>query len=596
MGKTIIIAERDNIACVIEDNKVSEFFVHKGDVLLNDVFLSKVENILPSIDAAFVDVGIGKMGFLHADDIIGKGTLKEKTSPDAKLMVQVTKEPTGHKGPRVTTSISLPGRFLVLMPFETGINVSKKIESSKERARLKSIVSLMKPVGVGVIIRTEAQDQSETDIQDDLNILLEKWNDIIVAAENNEAPSLLYRDQDLLYRVIREVCTEDVDEIIVDTSFAQNRANQLLQTWNMDKNIKISQYKGNEPLLINKGIDKEIKAALQTKVNLKSGGYLFIQTTEALTVIDVNSGKFTSSATQDETIFKTNIESVHEIARQLKLRNIGGIIVIDFIDMTNRSDKVKILEELEMILQNDKAKPQVGQLSDFGLVELTRHRQGQSLLEMFTNKCPNCGGSGHVLKEIKFADPSSNNIENPYQSKFSRVKFPKNTQNKSKINKRNKENINKDENNKIELLNEKVSEVIKIEEHKITEPKKENDISSTAVAVEVNPINNNIENSQENKTTLKKKRQTKRRSGLNKNTKSENLKLDNESKTPDEQIVKEDNNMAVSQAQNENVQTENNNNDNNETTNVILKVKKTRKPRKTKKEKLQSQLIEEQIV
>ena len=431
MGKTIIIAERDNIACVIENNKVSEFFVHKGDVLLNDVFLSKVENILPSIDAAFVDVGIGKMGFLHADDIIGKGTLKEKTSPDAKLMVQVTKEPTGHKGPRVTTSISLPGRFLVLMPFETGINVSKKIESSKERARLKSIVSLMKPVGVGVIIRTEAQDQSETDIQDDLNILLEKWNDIIVAAENNEAPSLLYRDQDLLYRVIREVCTEDVDEIIVDTSFAQNRANQLLQTWNMDKNIKISQYKGNEPLLINKGIDKEIKAALQTKVNLKSGGYLFIQTTEALTVIDVNSGKFTSSATQDETIFKTNIESVHEIARQLKLRNIGGIIVIDFIDMTNRSDKVKILEELEMILQNDKAKPQVGQLSDFGLVELTRHRQGQSLLEMFTNKCPNCGGSGHVLKEIKFADPSSNNIENPYQSKFSRVKFPKNTQNKS---------------------------------------------------------------------------------------------------------------------------------------------------------------------
>lgn len=581
MTKTIIIAERDNIACVLEDRKVSEFFVHKGDVLLNDVFLSKVENILPSIDAAFVDVGIGKMGFLHAEDIIGKGTLKEKTSPNAKIMVQVIKEPTGHKGPRVTTSISLPGRFLVLMPFETGVNVSKKIESSQERARLKSIVSLMKPVGVGVIIRTEAQDQSETDIQDDLNILLEKWNDIIIAAENNEAPSLLYRDQDLLYRVIREVCTEDVDEIIVDTSFAQNRANQLLQNWNMDKNIQITQYKGKEPLLINKGIDKEIKAALQTKVNLKSGGYLFIQTTEALTVIDVNSGKFTSSATQDETIFKTNIESVHEIARQLKLRNIGGIIVVDFIDMSSRSDKVKILEELELVLQNDKAKPQVGQLSDFGLVELTRHRQGQSLLEMFTNKCSNCGGSGHVLKEMKFADPNLNIAENPYQSKFSRVKFPKNSTNKQNKKRNQKEDNNNNKNN--QNINNNLTHIKN--ETNIISAKTQEIIPTEIVSIQNSEIQNlNNENEMINiqNNTLENKELQKEILNTNTNTKTKKTtkKRSSKKETNPEDIIEE-------KIINKDVKIEE------ETTS---KPKKIRKPRKTKKEQnqtqVQSQLVE----
>lgn len=581
MTKTIIIAERDNIACVIEDKKVSEFFVHKGDVLLNDVFLSKVENILPSIDAAFVDVGIGKMGFLHADDIIGKGTLKEKTAPNAKLMVQVIKEPTGHKGPRVTTSISLPGRFLVLMPFETGVNVSKKIESSQERARLKSIVSLMKPVGVGVIIRTEAQDQTETDIQDDLNILLEKWNDIIIAAENNEAPSLLYRDQDLLYRVIREVCTEDVDEIIVDTSFAQNRANQLLQNWNMDKNIQITQYKGKEPLLINKGIDKEIKAALQTKVNLKSGGYLFIQTTEALTVIDVNSGKFTSSATQDETIFKTNIESVHEIARQLKLRNIGGIIVVDFIDMTSRADKVKILEELELVLQNDKAKPQVGQLSDFGLVELTRHRQGQSLLEMFTNKCSSCGGSGHVLKEMKFADPTSNAVENPYQSKFSRVKFPKNSTNKQNKKRNNKDNNRGKDNNNNKQQNVQIeNSEIKLEKIFQNNEEIENKIKETEIIVEENNI---IETSQnvDEKPKTNAKRTVKKRSIKKTSEKSITQEVDENKLQIEQQPQTEEKTVEV---ETQNVEYE-----------TASKPKKTRKPRKTKKEQIQTQ-VQSQLV
>ena len=433
VDKKIIIAERDNIAAVMENGKVTDFFISRGDVILGDVYLSTVDNILPSIDAAFVNVGTDKMGFLHAQDVMGKGALKDKLSPKQKIIVQVVKEPTGHKGPRVTTEISLPGRFLVLMPNEPGISISKKIENSKERARLKSVVSLIKPVGVGVIIRTEAEGQSEADIQEDLEILLEKWNNIITSAETVTPPNLLYRDQDLLYRTIREACTEDVKEIVVDTAFALQRVQNILQNWHMNKNVQVTLYKGTEPLLIATDIHKEIKAALNVKVNMPSGGYLFIQTTEALTVIDVNSGKFTSSSTQDETILKTNIEAVHEIARQLRLRNIGGMIIIDFIDMLSRADKLAIMEELEIALEPDKAKPQVGQLSDLGLVELTRHRQGQSLSEIFTKKCPHCQGTGYFMNDFNFASPTA---EGEYRAKAAKMKLPVN--NFKKNNKKDK--------------------------------------------------------------------------------------------------------------------------------------------------------------
>lgn len=437
-GQKIVIAERDNIAAVIDNGKVSEFFINRGEILLGDVYLAQVENVLPSIDAAFVNVGSDKMGFLHAQDVMRKGALQDKLSPKEKLVVQVVKEPTGHKGPRVTTEISLPGRFLVLMPNEAGINVSRKISTVKERARLKSIVSLLKPVGVGVIIRTEAENQSEADIQEDLEILLEKWNNIVTSAETVTAPALLYRDQDLLYRVIREACTENTQEIIVDTAFAMNRLQTLLQTWHMNRDIKITLYKGSEPLLVAMDLHKEIKAALQTKVNMPSGGYLFIQTTEALTVIDVNSGKFVSSATQDETILKTNLEAVHEIARQLKLRNIGGMIIVDFIDMTSRVDKLAMMEELEIALESDKAKPQVGQLSDLGLVELTRHRQGQALAEVFAKKCPHCQGNGYIMEDIKYASPTA---EGEYRAKSAKMKLPlsgfKKNNNNQKPNNRN---------------------------------------------------------------------------------------------------------------------------------------------------------------
>ena len=475
-GQKIVIAERDNIAAVLENGKVSEFFINRGEILLGDVYLAQVENVLPSIDAAFVNVGSDKMGFLHAQDVMKKGALQDKLAPKEKLIVQVVKEPTGHKGPRVTTEISLPGRFLVLMPNEAGINVSRKISTVKERARLKSIVSLLKPVGVGVIIRTEAENQSEADIQEDLEILLEKWNNVVTAAETVTAPSLLYRDQDLLYRVIREACTEDTQEIIVDTAFAMNRLQTLLQTWHMNRDIKITLFKGSEPLLVAMDIHKEIKAALQTKVNMPSGGYLFIQQTEALTVIDVNSGKFVSSATQDETILKTNIEAVHEIARQLRLRNIGGMVIVDFIDMTSRVDKLAMMEELELALEPDKAKPQVGQLSDLGLVELTRHRQGQALAEVFAKKCPHCQGNGYIMEDIKYASPTA---EGEYRAKAAKMKLPL-----SGFKKNNNQKFNKKGGANQEFDEEQINDTPQMQEIEVsiqvenpsTTAKEENDI------------------------------------------------------------------------------------------------------------------------
>ncbi len=474
VANKIVIAERDNIAAVMEKGKVAEFYVHRGEIILGDVYLAQVENILPSIEAAFVNVGSDKMGFLHAQDVMGKGALQDKLKPKQKIVVQVVKEPVGHKGPRVTTEISLPGRFLVLMPNEAGINVSKKITSAKERARLKSIVNLLKPVGVGVIVRTEAEGQTEADIQEDLEILLEKWNNIITSAESMTPPSLLYRDQDLLYRVIREACNEETQEIVVDTAFALNRVQNILQNWHMNKNINITLYKGSEPLLVAMDIHKEIKAALQMKVNLPSGGYLFIQTTEALTVIDVNSGKFTNSATQDETILKTNIEAVHEIARQLRLRNIGGMIIIDFIDMTNRVDKLAMMEELELAVEADKAKPQVGQLSDLGLVEMTRHRQGQAISEIFAKRCPHCQGNGYIMEDIKFASATS---EGEYRAKAAKLKLPmggkKKFNNNNKFNNKPQEEIKETvvQEEKLEPITENPSVEAQVEVQEIKQEK-----------------------------------------------------------------------------------------------------------------------------
>ena len=395
MKKSIIISEADNIAALMENDRVVEFFVNRGELLLGDIYVAIVENILPGIDAAFVNLGKDKMGFLHANDIPGDGSLRERLVPKQKLLVQITKEPTGHKGPRVSTAISLPGRFLVLVPEERGISISRRISESKERARLKSVVTLMKPPGVGVIIRTEAKGQNEASLFEDFEQLWDRWQTIVSEGEASIGPKLVYRDQDLLYRVIRDAYSTDVTEIVCDTADGQKRAAEFMSGW-AGRTTRVVQHQGDDPLLISRGIDKDIESVLSERADLPSGGHLNIQPTEALTVIDVNSGRFTSSRTQAETVRKTNLEAAAEIPRQLRLRNIGGMVIVDFIDMESRRDQQQVLEVFNRSLEEDRAKPQMGQMSDLGLVELTRRRQGQSLRELFAEACPHCSGTGAV--------------------------------------------------------------------------------------------------------------------------------------------------------------------------------------------------------
>jgi Rne/Rng family ribonuclease len=395
MKRTLIISEQDSIAAILENERVVEFIVNRGELLLGDIYIATVENILPGIDAAFVNLGKDKMGFLHANDVPGHGNLKERLVPKQKLLVQITKEPTGHKGPRVSTAISLPGRFLVLVPEEHSVSVSRRISEPRERSRLKSVVNLIKPPGVGIIIRTEAKGQSDAKLFEDFEQLWDRWQTIVSRGEASIGPSLIYRDQDLLYRVIRDAYSHEVVEIIVDGQDGCRRAEEYLSDW-ASKQTKIICHEGPESLLVSRGIDEEIELALSDRVGLPSGGHLNIQPTEALTVIDVNSGKFTSSRTQAETVRRTNLEAAQEISRQLRLRNIGGMVIVDFIDMDSRKDQQQVLEVFHRNLEDDRAKPQVGQLSDLGLVELTRRRQGQSLRELFTLPCQHCVGLGIV--------------------------------------------------------------------------------------------------------------------------------------------------------------------------------------------------------
>src|SRR5579884_1844766 len=254
MKKTLIISEADNIAALLENDRVVEFFVNRGELLLGDIYSATVENILPGIDAAFVNLGKDKMGFLHANDVPGQGPLKERLVPKQKLLVQITKEPTGHKGPRVSTAISLPGRFLVLVPEERGISISRRIAEARERARLKSVVNLLKPPGVGLIIRTEAKGQGEQELFEDFELLWDRWQTIVSDGEASIGPTLIYRDQDLLFRVIRDAYSNDVAEIIVDTAEGQKRALDYMQGW-ASRNTKVLAHMGEEPLLISRSID-----------------------------------------------------------------------------------------------------------------------------------------------------------------------------------------------------------------------------------------------------------------------------------------------------------------------------------------------------
>ncbi|MBD1841618.1 Rne/Rng family ribonuclease [Coleofasciculus sp. FACHB-64] len=408
MPKQIIIAEQHRIAAVFWEDQIQELVVATGNHQVGDIYLGVVENVLPGIDAAFVNIGdTERNGFIHVTDLgplrlkRSAGAITELLTPQQKVLVQVMKEPTGNKGPRLTGNVSLPGRYVVLMPFGRGVSLSRQIKSESERNRLRALAVLIKPAGMGLIVRTEAEGRSEEAIIEDLESLQKQWEAIQQEVNSTRAPALLNRDDDFIQRVLRDMYSAEVNRIVVDSHTGVKRVKQYLLSWSGGRSpegVLIDHHRERLPILEYFRVNAAIREALKPRVDLPSGGYIIIQPTEALTVIDVNSGSFTRSATARETVLWTNSEAATEIARQLRLRNIAGVIIVDFIDMDQRRDQLQVLEHFNKALKVDKARPQIAQLSELGLVELTRKRQGQNIYELFSQACPTCGGLGHQVR------------------------------------------------------------------------------------------------------------------------------------------------------------------------------------------------------
>ena len=406
MPKQIIIAEKYHIAAVFWEEQIQELIVATGNQQVSDIYLGTVENVIPGIDAAFVNIGDSERnGFIHVTDL-GPLRLKKTAAaitelllPQQKALVQVMKEPTGNKGPRLTGNITLPGRYLVLMPYGKGVKLSRRISNENERSRLRALAILIKPPGMGLLIRTEADGKAEEAIMEDLEFLQKQWESIQYQANYAQPPVLLNRDDDFIQRVLRDTYSAEVNTIVVDSAAGVKRIKQQLMNWSSGRSpqgVFIDYHREQQPILDYYRVNAAVREALKPRVELPSGGYIIIEPTEALTVIDVNSGSFTRSATARETVLWTNTEAATEIARQLRLRNIGGVIVVDFIDMDSHRDKIKLLEHFNKSLKGDKARPQIAQLSELGLVELTRKRQGKNIYELFGQTCSSCGGLGQI--------------------------------------------------------------------------------------------------------------------------------------------------------------------------------------------------------
>ena len=403
MSQQIIIAEQARIAALLKDDRVDELIVAQGQYQIGDIFLGTVENVLPGIDAAFIDIGESeKNGFIHVSDLgplkLKKGSagITELLEPKQKVVVQVIKEPTSSKGPRLTGNISLPGKYLVLQPFGQGVNISRKINTETERSRLKALGVLIKAPGTGLLFRTEAANINEELLIDDLENLIQKWDSILQIIDSTSPPVLINRDEDFSLRILRDYVSASTNKITIDNKSATERAKAFLSDNDSKVNVEFYSNVKNEHILENYKIDLAIKKALEPRVDLPSGGYIIIEPTEALTVIDVNSGSFTRSANSRQTVLWTNCEAAIEISRQMKLRNIGGVLIIDFIDMDSRRDQFQLLEHFNTALKEDSSRPQIAQLTELGLVELTRKRQGQNIYELFGQKCSCCNGLGHI--------------------------------------------------------------------------------------------------------------------------------------------------------------------------------------------------------
>jgi ribonuclease G len=404
---------------ILEDDAVAELFVERADQRrhVGNIYKGRVNAVLPGMQAAFVDLGLAKTGFLHASDLaenlsaLEDGDLEEnghrrRRGPVPKIedhlkkgleiLVQITKESIGTKGPRVTQQLSLPGRFCVLMPGVDHSGVSRRIEERAERQRIKAIISDQKPKGIGLIARTAGEGKGEADFVADVKHLVKLWQKIERKAKTVRAPGLVHAELEMTAGLIRDLFTDEVEEVIIDDPGAFKEIQAYMKSVSPELCDRVKLYGGQVPIFDAFGIESEIEKTFERKVWLKKGGYICIDHAEALVAIDVNTGRFTGKKNQEETILRTNVEAAREIPRQLRLRDIGGIIVIDFIDMEIEANKRAVLEELRHELRKDRARTKAFAVSDLGLIEMTRQRERSSLLHYYTQDCPTCAGLGKV--------------------------------------------------------------------------------------------------------------------------------------------------------------------------------------------------------
>jgi ribonuclease G len=408
---------------ILENDELAELFVERAEQRrhVGDVYKGRVNAVLPGMQSAFVDLGLAKTGFLHASDLAeslnaledfsdaddatgDRGRRRRAPVPKIEdhlkkgqeVLVQITKESIGTKGPRVTQQISLPGRFCVLMPGVEHVGVSRRIEERTERQRIKAIISDLKPKQVGVIARTVGEGKGDAEYAADIKHLARLWQKIEKKSGSVRAPSLVHRELEMTASLIRDLFTDEVEEVFIDDKESYDEIDRYLKAVSPELADRVKHYKGREPIFDAFGIEAQIEKTFERKVWLKKGGYICIDHAEALVAIDVNTGRFTGKKNQEETIFRTNMEAAVEVPRQLRLRDIGGIIVVDFIDMESDSNKRQVLDTLRSELKKDRARTKAFAVSELGLVEMTRQRERSSLLHYYTEDCPTCGGLGKV--------------------------------------------------------------------------------------------------------------------------------------------------------------------------------------------------------
>lgn len=395
MVKKIIVSYFNNVAAVLQNNRMEEVIIVNDTYQVNDIYIGIVQRIFSSINGAFIKLGkYGKSGFIHISDVKllkrGKNVshITDILSINQLILVQIIKEPTFNKGPRLTANIHLHGKYIVLMPFCNIILISHKIYDHNERLYLYSLAVLIKPQLMGLLIKSSAQGISESIILKDLNLLLQQWYFIQKVVAVNSSPILVYKDEDLIRKIIRDCYESSVKKIIVDSEDAIKLLYYYLNKWYDIPSIidiQLQLYNKSDCILERFYVKQAIKEALKPKVKLLTGGYIIIESYEALTIIDVNSGSFNKSGSSKETILRTNFYAAVEIAYQLRIRNLNGVIIIDFIDMYSKRDQLQLLDHFNRLLALDPARPQVVQLSELGLLELTRRRKGRSLQEVFDN-------------------------------------------------------------------------------------------------------------------------------------------------------------------------------------------------------------------